>query len=411
MTKFKQIREEALKKVEAAKVFSSKKSDKNQKDPAFSKKGQIATADSGELEYGINNKEPKNKVNVTEEATVKTGKYSWGTMKTVHHGKDFSIPLHPEHQKAIGKLKDEQEHKFKDETGHHWVARRKGDDIHFDTTGNGSMKTHVPMKHITEDLDEAKTPAQKRDFKNMMAGAMSRDEYNKKHSLGKYAEKSGKSKIDPTGVYHNMIKTVSEDIDSAFDSWKDKVKKANPEHADKMKFVSKADQKHHISAEHGDRSFGTFNMKTGESEHLGEEVINELQKSTLVSYIRKAAKSSAEAANTAGFKAGVKQPKYNTSDDTPTEVKRNKGIERATAKLGEAVTMTGSIDQDAIEKKLKKISEKHSCPMDTLQKALIKGKEHEKEHTDDMDVATKIALDHLKEDPYYYDKLAKVEKE
>ena len=36
-----------------------------------------------------------------EEATVKTQKYSWGTMKTVHHGSDFSIPLHPEHHEAI----------------------------------------------------------------------------------------------------------------------------------------------------------------------------------------------------------------------------------------------------------------------------------------------------------------------
>ena len=45
------------------------------------------------------------------EATVKTQKYSWGTMKTVHHGADFSIPLHPEHHQAIAKLKDNQEHK------------------------------------------------------------------------------------------------------------------------------------------------------------------------------------------------------------------------------------------------------------------------------------------------------------
>lgn len=88
------------------------------------------------------------------EATVKTNHYSWGTLKTVHHGADFSIPLHPEHHQAIAKLKDEQEHKFKDETGRHWVARRKGDQVHFDTTGNGSMKTHVPMSSLKEESEQ-----------------------------------------------------------------------------------------------------------------------------------------------------------------------------------------------------------------------------------------------------------------
>lgn len=38
---------------------------------------------------------------------------------------------------------------------------------------------------------------------------------------------------------------------------------------------------------------------------------------------------------------------------------------------------------------------------------LKKGLEVEKEHTDDPKVALKIAMDHLKEDPEYYDKLEK----
>lgn len=38
---------------------------------------------------------------------------------------------------------------------------------------------------------------------------------------------------------------------------------------------------------------------------------------------------------------------------------------------------------------------------------LKKGLEVEKEHTDDPKVALKIAMDHLKEDPKYYDKLQK----
>jgi hypothetical protein len=38
---------------------------------------------------------------------------------------------------------------------------------------------------------------------------------------------------------------------------------------------------------------------------------------------------------------------------------------------------------------------------------LAKGIKHEKEHTDDEALATKIAIDHLMEDPHYYTKLEK----
>ena len=91
-----------------------------------------------------------------EEATVKTQKYSWGTMKTVHHGSDFSIPLHPEHHQEIAKLKDQQEHKFKDETGRHWTAKRSGDDVHFQGANGGNSTTvkHSTMSESVEELDE-----------------------------------------------------------------------------------------------------------------------------------------------------------------------------------------------------------------------------------------------------------------
>lgn len=38
---------------------------------------------------------------------------------------------------------------------------------------------------------------------------------------------------------------------------------------------------------------------------------------------------------------------------------------------------------------------------------LSQGISHEMEHTDNPEVAKKIALDHIKEDPQYYDKLEK----
>jgi hypothetical protein len=91
-----------------------------------------------------------------EEATVKTQKYEWGTMKTVHHGSDFSIPLHPEHHEAIAKLKDQQEHKFKTEDGKHWTAKRSGDDVHFQGAngGNSTKVKHSTMSESVEELDE-----------------------------------------------------------------------------------------------------------------------------------------------------------------------------------------------------------------------------------------------------------------
>jgi len=94
--------------------------------------------------------------NELEEATVKTQKYEWGTMKTVHHGSDFSIPLHPEHHQEIAKLKDQQEHKFKDETGRHWTAKRSGDDVHFQGAngGNSTKVKHSTMSEEVEELDE-----------------------------------------------------------------------------------------------------------------------------------------------------------------------------------------------------------------------------------------------------------------
>jgi hypothetical protein len=87
------------------------------------------------------------------EAQVSTKKYSWGTMKTIHHGSDFSIPLHPEHHKEIAKLKDEQEHNFKTEDGKHWTARRKGDDVHFQGANNGGT-TKVPHSAMKEGYDD-----------------------------------------------------------------------------------------------------------------------------------------------------------------------------------------------------------------------------------------------------------------
>jgi hypothetical protein len=50
-------------------------------------------------------------------------------------------------------------------------------------------------------------------------------------------------------------------------------------------------------------------------------------------------------------------------------------------------------------------------PADFDPEAVLKGIKVELEHTDDRRIATEITLDHLSEDPAYYDKLAQIEPE
>ena len=66
---------------------------------------------------------------------------------------------------------------------------------------------------------------------------------------------------------------------------------------------------------------------------MAEDIITELDKSTLGSYIKKASRDVADTSSGEGFKAAKKNPTYNTADDTPKEKKRLAGIGRAADKL------------------------------------------------------------------------------
>lgn len=55
------------------------------------------------------------------------------------------------------------------------------------------------------------------------------------------------------------------------------------------------------------------------------------------------------------------------------------------------------------------IAEKNGCSLMAVELQLKKGVKYEKEHTNQYRVAREIALDHLGEDLYYYDKLDKIE--
>jgi hypothetical protein len=56
---------------------------------------------------------------------------------------------------------------------------------------------------------------------------------------------------------------------------------------------------------------------------------------------------------------------------------------------------------------VQQLAKKHGTAAVDIEKQIIKGVKHEKEHTTDPKVAREIAMDHIKEDPKYYDKLDK----
>lgn len=64
----------------------------------------------------------------------------------------------------------------------------------------------------------------------------------------------------------------------------------------------------------------------------------------------------------------------------------------------------------ATEKNIIKLSKKHNVTPDFIKKQIAKGQVVEQEHTTNLGVATKIAVDHLNERPDYYDMLDKAEK-
>lgn len=69
----------------------------------------------------------------------------------------------------------------------------------------------------------------------------------------------------------------------------------------------------------------------------------------------------------------------------------------------------GQKEENAEDICIEDLAAKHGVSLEQLQKQLEMGLKVETEHTENMDVAKKIALDHLNEDPNYYTKLAKME--
>jgi hypothetical protein len=189
------------------------------------------------------------------EAKVETKKYSWGTMKTIHHGADFSIPLHPEHHQAIAKLGDEGEHKFKDETGRHWTARRKGDDVHFHSANDGP-KTVV--KH--DALKESEERMARADYK-----------------VGPSGRKSHKEIVFNTG---NENEKEKEDVKEAKMTDDDMVERERIVKGMKKNYSG-------FKARYGDRAKEVM-YATATKQAMKEEAVDEsVQKADIPAYLRK----------------------------------------------------------------------------------------------------------------------------
>lgn len=197
---------------------------------------------------------------MNEQATVKTQKYSWGTMKTVHHGSSFSVPLHPEHHQAIHALKDQQEHKFKDETGRHWTAKRDGDNVHLHSANDGPKTTikHSDLKEEVESIEEQLLEVLSKDAKAgdwisdfvksdnpKFAGKSKKERI--KMALGAYYGKQNEELEEGYIVKYHDAKGVHKNTSKVFD---DKVKADT--HASKGNSIDKVGGKytvHKIDAE------------------------------------------------------------------------------------------------------------------------------------------------------------------
>jgi hypothetical protein len=70
-----------------------------------------------------------------------------GDRIVVSRGSEFKAVLHPEHQTALGKLKEGERFKFEDESGTHWSATRSGNSIRLEggDTRHGSKPYKMSM--------------------------------------------------------------------------------------------------------------------------------------------------------------------------------------------------------------------------------------------------------------------------
>jgi hypothetical protein len=334
--------------------------------PQFKGKSKEKKRMMGIAAYMASKKAMKEEVEHLEETkvTVDTKKYSWGTMKTVHHGSSFSIPLHPEHHKEIAKLKDQQEHKFKTEDGKHWTAKRSGDDVHFQGA-NGGSSTKVKHSTMKEEVEIAEA-APFKTLDQAVAHATDKVKTHRdnldgievyKHKSGGYdvnhtMNSSGRNSLASSGAKHlgTVYKDKPANIKEEAESHQSKTTmKHIPNASPALKKAAK-DIKPGVS---GYRDRIAMLKAGGVKEEV--EVIDELSKSTLGSYAKKASRDAvitrkigadfenkADKARSPGMKAASNElsQKYKSKS-----WKRRDGLDKAVDRLTKEETVAEAKDE------------------------------------------------------------------
>jgi hypothetical protein len=210
--------------------------------------------------------------------TVNKASYSWGKMVTVHHGKDTSYPLHPEHQEAIKKLKDGEKTSFKDETNSTVHAHREGDSVHLTRPKTSSTKTTVAHSHFNEEtINEYSMEDLHKDAAASLKKSIDKQSDDRIAALKNppkkksFLQRVGEKQINMVkGAYHGLTKEdtdkgeydeyMKESLDEAVSSGNAQHALANSElskHAAYMKQTHGVETKYHGTDElsyHGDKA-------------------------------------------------------------------------------------------------------------------------------------------------------------
>lgn len=286
-----------------------------------------------------------------EAVTVKKDNYSWGKMVTVHHGSETSYPLHPEHQSAIKKLKDGEHTSFTDETKRKVTAKREGDKVHLSGAGS-NKKTTVAHSHFNEEVEVKDTDDYKlsKSGKKMKAHKIvfNKGEEENKKGVSEQMKKSYKDFVEQHApelteeqeneIVAELLEVLGKDAKAG--EWiSDFVKSDNP------KFAGKSKEKRKQMA-----LAAYYAKQRNEGVEIDEELLDELSKGTLQSYMKKAKTNY-------GTQSKRISRAYMTGDDADAQHKREarkSGMAKARDKLSMAKEEVEQIDEATDYAKLAK---------------------------------------------------------
>jgi hypothetical protein len=251
----------------------------------------------------------KEEQELDEAVTVKKDNYSWGKMVTVHHGSETSYPLHPEHQEAIKKLKDGEHTSFKDETNRKVTAHREGDKVHLSGAGT-NKRTTVSHSHFSESVF---------DWKNNKRETSDKSTTMTKHDVKKTS----------TGTVY----TKQRDADGhskEFNRSGEAAKKRGRGRPKKNSFSEAVEFLMTLSEE----QFDDFMSEGFDSFFETYDQLDEVSKTTLVSYVKKATNGMSGVAINAHQAGGANPGSKERKTFLAKANKRIDGIAKAADRLG-----------------------------------------------------------------------------